>query len=382
MTILTENNLIQNVGKAMRKECTDIDQINDFLQYCQQLIFYENTNIAGTVPDTVINDTKYFVGKLKKDYSIENIIFESPNEDTVKANKIIKRVSNEICVKIDNINKTYKNKKESDIRVYLPKFSPEIEELVNETTEAIKNRKSNVFDKYLSVSSFKNDSCFFKIMKADENIIDNMFKIVKKNGWNKTITLGLIAEMRFMTNRAFALEDKQSFLPSRKRSKIINVNKLIYEKIDSKILEMGTQFFIKMPSLKDYLIERSNGDPKDILEYTCELRKEFKPFRSYINKNKKINQMELDYIINEIIDKCFSGYKKKPLEIILENLVTVIVVNTEIAPIPIPILNLMKIKKEMKINKCVQVFGEVIDDMENRGHSDYEKLLIKNCMKN
>jgi hypothetical protein len=54
MVILTENNAFQNIGKCLHKECTSETQIDDFLQFCIEFIFYDRTHIVGTVPPSII----------------------------------------------------------------------------------------------------------------------------------------------------------------------------------------------------------------------------------------------------------------------------------------------------------------------------------------
>jgi len=59
LVILTENNAFQSVGKALEKKCTERFQIEDFLQYCVQLIFFDKTYLPRTVPQNVVEDSKY-----------------------------------------------------------------------------------------------------------------------------------------------------------------------------------------------------------------------------------------------------------------------------------------------------------------------------------
>jgi len=344
-----------------------------------QLIFYENTSIIGTVNRSVLDDSMNLANNLNNVYSINNINYELINDDSGKAISIIKSVSDDIYLRLNNFKDEYKNKKESDVRIYLPAFSTKIEELITETTEAIKERNDKIFDKYLPYSSFSYDSCFFKIMKANPLIIDELFKIVDEVGWNKAMTLGLLAEIRLMTNRALAYENSQAYLPSTKRSRLINISKLIFEKVESELSEKSKQFKVEIPSIVEHLVEKGKGNPNDIIKITCDLREKFLPFREYIDNNETINNRELDNIIRDIIDKYFNGYKKGRLKIFLDNILTFIKIDP--VPIPLPVPNIIKMDKEFKINKCVQVFAKVVDDMENKGSIGYKELLIKNCMK-
>ena len=41
MIILSENNAFQNIRRCLDKKCSDVFQIEDLLQFCIQIIFYE-----------------------------------------------------------------------------------------------------------------------------------------------------------------------------------------------------------------------------------------------------------------------------------------------------------------------------------------------------
>jgi hypothetical protein len=67
VNILAENNGIQNFGSSLNKQCKPghENEIEDFLQLCIQIIFYEKISISGLVPQYVWKKSVETVDLLK-----------------------------------------------------------------------------------------------------------------------------------------------------------------------------------------------------------------------------------------------------------------------------------------------------------------------------
>jgi hypothetical protein len=386
--ILTENNAIQNVGKVLRKECTDYFQIADFIQYCLQLIFYEKTYISGTVHPMVLNVTKEVLQILQNIYYINNIYFELVEDDSKKATELINTVSRALLnEKLDGFADKFKCVTQNDTRNLLGSLPSNAAEFIEKTTDALKKRNiDKLIDEYLSISSFSNDSGFIKILYARSEIIDKLFKVNDIVEWNGAMTYGLIAEVRSMTNRELAILNKQIYFPSIKRG-IDDKRKILkqedYESIIKGWGQVGIIKRYELPSIRQYLINESKGNPKDILKITCDLREIFKPVRKFINKGGKNNQAKQIHVLEEIGYRLFEkkmGQNNKPV------IYTSLTSNINLGPLGISkqIENPKEISRERNLSICVEAFTEVIDKMinTNSDSSDYEKELVENCMKN
>jgi len=389
--ILIENTAFQNVGKALLKECSNNFeiakfQIADFIQYCIQLIFYEKTYISGTVPKKVLNDSKNIIDLLQNTYSINNISFKLVEDDSEDTEKLIDAVSIVLLdKKLDNFADKYKNVTQSDARHLLSSLPPDAVEKITKTTEAIKNKNiEKVFDEYLQSSCFSNDSCFFRIINAKNEIIDKLYNINNIAEWNIAMTYGLIAEIRAITNRELAILSKQIYFPSVVRGVEDKKNILNPEDFESIIKEWGNVGILEryeMPSIKQYLIEMSKGNPKEIIKIAYELREVFKPIREFLYIEGQNNKAKQIHILEEIGNKLFAKKKGIYNESVIYTSFTG---SLNLGPIGFSkqIINSLAMDREKKINICVEAFTEVIDKMLSLNGSDYEKELIKNCMKN
>jgi hypothetical protein len=198
------------------------------------------------------------------------------------------------------------------------------------------------------------------------------------------MTMDLLTEIRLISNRELANMKNKIYLPSIKRGRIDKLNRLILETGVESIIEKTSELSkLKMPSVKDYLIEKSKGKPKDLLKISCELRERFTPIRGYINDMGKggiTNSLAtLNEIAKEVYNKISNGlpYESK---IIFENIYTY---NAGIGPVSgsIPIPDTQAINRMKKLNICVQAFTEIIDDMIKIQHDGFLATLVKNCMK-
>lgn len=384
MVILTENNAFQNIAKNLQAQCTDCDQIDDFLQYCIELIFYEETYIVGTVPPCVIRDSQNVIDLLKDKYSINNVKFEVVGDNTKKADVLINKVSDVLCQKLSYFFDKFRNITENEALIYLPRLAPESVQLIKNTTQAINEKNIKILhEEYLAISTFSSDSCVFKIMNANEQIIKKIFEFGDVHKWNETMTMNLLTEIRFISNRELANMNNQIYLPSIKRGRIDKLNTLIFEpRVESIIKEAGNLSKLEIPSIKDYLIEKGKGKPEELLKISCELRERFTPIRNYIRDMGKGGITDSLATLNEIAkgfcNKIENGlpYEQK---IIFENTYTY---SVGIGPVSgsITIPDRQTLDRMQKSNICVQAFTEIIDDMIKIQHDGFSETLVKNCM--
>lgn len=385
MVILTENNAFQNVGKCLQKRCNDITQIEDFLQYCIELIFFDRTRIVGTVPPNVINDSKEIVGMLRDFYSIDNIEFENVKDNDKKAHDLIHSVAQVLYIQIDAFFENFKSLTKNAVLEYLPTLAKDSIELVVDTTRAINEKNLNkLSDEYLKLSTFSRDSCYFKIINDDPRIIKRIFEFNDRFTWNEAMSLNLLTEIRFLTNRSLAKMNKQVFLPSIKRSRMDAKNKLIPKSIDSIIKEYGNLIGqIEMPSLKDYIIEKGLGKPKEMMKIAFELRNNFRPIRDYIRDIGKSNVTNSISVLNEIKNSILNKINNGPpydSKIVLENARTDTI---GVGPftVSVPVIDTKTIERIRKLSVCVEAFTEVLEDMLEYQNYGFSQELKINCMK-
>jgi hypothetical protein len=385
MTILTENNAFQNISKCLQKRCSDYSQIEDFLQYCIELIFYDKTCIAGIVPPNVTRDSRNIAEFLESAYSIDNIAFENVEDNSDKADKLIGKVTKALYAGLDSFFDKFKRLTANEALNFLPRLSKDSMELVASATKAI-NRKDLkiVSDEYVKMSAFAWDSCYFKIIHGDERIIDKIFEFDDTVGWNETMTLNLLTEIRFLTNRSLSNMNNQIFLPSIKRGRIDNLHRLAPQRIESIIKEAGALIgCLEMPSVIDYLTERGSGNPADMIKIARELRETFTPVRNYIHDMGKDSPTNTIASLNEIANKLFEKIRKgMPYnsKMIFENVHTQ-TVGAGFFTVSGPVSDSQTIERLKKIDVCVEAFTEVVDSMIKEHNYGYNTMLINNCMK-
>jgi len=375
MTILTENNAFQNIGKCFNAECESKIQVYDFLQFCIEFIFYDKTHIVGTVPPNVIHDTSEVIDKIKNKYHIDIFDFHYIKDDSEEAKTLIDSIADQVLFNIDDFFYTSKHFPDKEMMLNFPVLGDKSKELIEAATIAIKNNKKYYTDEYFKLSSFKRDSCYFKILNANKcEIIDKIFEFDSRNGWNNIMTLSLLTKIRFLTNRTMAKINHKIFMPSVKRGKNDFLYGLVTNDLKSNVYENPIGF-IKMPSVKKYIIEKGKGNPYNIMETAVELREKLNPIREYIDKNK-INLFEdkntLENIEKTLFEKINKKYKKANKKV-AGNIITI---DYEQVNKNDPDLLL----KYNKLEKCVQAFTEITTNNES-DISEYEKDLIKNCMK-
>jgi AraC-like DNA-binding protein len=390
MVILTENNAFQNIGKCLQKKCKNTEQIEDFLQYCIEFLFYDKTYIVGIVPTDVIKDTRDVIDLLKNEYSLGMIKFEYIKDNSKKAHEFIQNVSKTLYKHIDIFFDNHKEMTENEALSFLPNLSEKTIKLVKNATRAIKDKNINILSgEYAELSKFSTDSSHYRILNNDNRIYDKIFNFVNEKGWNDTMTLNLLSEIRLLSNRELARMNDQVFSPSIKRGRIDYFNRLkrgqidtIQERIDSTIKKTGNLLgAVKMPSIKEYIIEKGHGDPKEILKITCELRNKFSNIRKYIRNYGKSGEINSISVLNEIANELFRKIENGPpykSKIVFENIHTYATgVGSYTATVPIK--DRKTINRINELGVCVEVFTEVTQNIKNQSYYGCEKELIKNC---
>ena len=411
LAILTENNSFQSVGKALEKKCTEHFQIEDFLQYCVQLLFFEKTYLPRTVSQNVIDDSTYVAEHILKDkYYISNIAFDDVIEDNCqKSNELISAVSDTLKTDLasdisrNKLIAEFKNSKRDDM-VALPK---DVTEILKDTIEALNKKDRKRLEKYLPFSNYENDSCFFKILNADNGkVIDELFKISNEHEWNGAMAFGLIKKIRYLTNRNLAEMNDQIFLSSINRSRE-DAKRIIQLNNNSKTYSSRKRFNLSIPGIIHELVRKSNGDPEKILRLTYDLREKCKPAREFLSKKIEgdSDKNQLAEILREIEIKYLNQKRKIPIKGVLKTAITagsiVLAVDNigkifqdgiftldEIkyfTPALAAILASAELVKEIdvkrKLSICYQAFFTEINDNNTIWDTSYGKELEKNCMK-
>jgi hypothetical protein len=382
MDILIENNAFHNISACLNKKCNDVSQIEDFIQLCIQIIFYEHISVSGLVPGNVYEKSLEIIEVLKSEYHIDNINFQKISENNEE--KLVHEVSNQYYAVLHERLGEYNTSKD-DALILLPKLSKEFVEKVDIVSEAIKTNSYGAVEKLYRQSSFSNDSSIVKIILHEKNIFDELVIYSQYYGWNEVKSYQLISDLRIITNKILSQENGKIYSPGVKRGraeqKIIRIFSSRIEMILKKAnYEALYPQSIEMPSIKDYLIEKGNSNPGEILKITCDLRKRFHPIRQYIQKMGKNNFYDsvgaLNGIAAKLLEKMRTGNVSKPRKI-LENTATL-----GFGPVSsqVPIPDMPGIIKGHKVNVCVQAFTEIMQDMLHYNSGYSEKKLIGNCL--
>ena len=384
MEILTENGAFQNFGLCITKKCTDLDQIDDFLQLCTQLIFYEKINLSGLVPDYVRKGSEEVIAILNRNNNFFDIAFQNIEDNDTS--ELIHTVASKYYDKISYYLEGYVINI-SNPEGLLPKLNNELFEKVKKITEEIRNGSiDNLLNGDLyHQSTFSTDSALVKIISCNENIFHKLFDFSKKYDWTDTTTLQLISDLRILTNKIFAEKNGKLYSPAVRRGR---KEKQILERIFLSKIEQLTRDatnaitypdYIQMPSIKDYLTKKGNGNPDDIVKEVSLLREEFKHVRKYIQemgKNSLYDSLQaLNEISTKVIEEAKIGRPSRHKKVI-ENIQDI-----NLGPISVSIPDIPEMNRKKKLGHCVLAFTETIDDMiKNNDEYPYKKLK-KNCMK-
>jgi hypothetical protein len=77
MDILAENNALHNLGLCMNKRCKDTEQVDDFIQLCIQMIFYNKISLSELVPDYVLGISSGIINFLTDKIQGVNIDYQN-----------------------------------------------------------------------------------------------------------------------------------------------------------------------------------------------------------------------------------------------------------------------------------------------------------------
>lgn len=323
MDILTENNAFQNVGMCITKKCNDdfINQTDDFLQFCIQMLFYEKISVSGLVPDYVSGNSREIIDILSNDYDLRNISFEN---NIGNLDKFIIDVIEYFCKYFDSTFIEYKSLQSAN--GLLPKLNDSLNALVKRATDAIKTGSSHIIhsEGLYNRSTFSIDSAITKIVfyNGDEIIFKKMVEFSKNNNniWNEIMTFQLISDIRVITNKLLAGNNNKIYSPTAKRGRKI---KQILENIDNIMDEPNVNIwypnYIELSSIREYLIKEGNGSPLDILKITSELREKFLPVRSYLQDVKEMKRSGSQYELNEICIKLCDELKTERTKVIIHS---------------------------------------------------------------
>jgi len=382
MVILAENSAFQNLGLCIEKKCKDTDQIDDFLQLCIQMIFYDKISLSGLVPVYIAQRSKEIIDTLKREDTFFDIDFQNiSNKDS---DELIKEVGDVYYRKMDDNLEEYKTIIKN-AKGLLPKLNNETLEKIKKVTEAIKNGSIDTInngDLYRQ-STFSTDSSLVKIVSYKEDMFKELYKFSKDYDWNEAMSLQLISDLRVLTNKLLATKNRKPYSPAvrrgRKEKQLIEKSFLSrIEKITKDVAIELCGPTIEMPSLKDYLVISGKGKPNDILKIASDLRIRFSPVRDYIKdmgKNKVSDSLQtLNEISKRVIEEAKAG---KPLSCkkVIENIKDI-----NLGPIALSYPVFPEINRETKLEHCVLAFTETIEDMIWNKEGNFYKELIKNCM--
>jgi len=397
MNLLIENTSFHNFADCINKFCKDENnaqvQYEDFLQLCIQIIFYEEINLSGLVPEFIKNQSLRFIDFLKNNYSINCIKFLKSSKNI---DDIIKNVSYEYNFKLDTKLDKFKSITEAEtaeIEKQLPKLDDDLRNRMSIYVEAInKNSYDMVINEYSKQTILGSDNYLDKIFIEKKEIFDKLTILSEKYGWNILKHYKLISDIRLETNKILSKENHKIYSPSVMRSR--DEKRAIereHESFLSKIyfyLEKGhieIQYTkkIQLPSLKDYLINNGYGEPAYILRKAVELREVFSPIREYIKKEMKksigINSEQALNIIGEkICNDIKFGRSSDPIPVI-ENSPEI---NLKVISFKPPIRSPKAFLERNRINRCILGFTEIIGKLRDIEMNHLEKKLISNCIRN
>ena len=390
MDILSENTAFHNIQKCLTKKCNTVHQAEDFLQFCIQIIFYEQINIAGLIPPYFIQKSKSIIEQLSFDFGIDVFTMDKKIRNE---NKLINNVSNILSLYIDDIFNNFKKFDKNSVMNLFPSLDQSSLELANLITTSI-NKKDYKFlsvDALQSSNLYSNDSGFLLIINRGDGVLNRIIKFATDNTWENWMTLYLHSKIKCLLNRNLAKLNNKIFSPSVIRSKEEFNNETIIENIDLILKNSITliksydnkQYIgkLKIPSLLHYIIEESQGDVSEILKRTVEFRNKFSCVREYICEYGK-NSLSLSFgVVNEIANKVSDTLKNGPAypsKYIFENVYShTIGIGPITASMPIP--DKKTINRLKKLDICVTAFTETIDYMATSNYNYYTKKFLNNC---
>ncbi|WP_455496645.1 hypothetical protein [Coprobacter sp.] len=388
MNLLIEHNAFQCIGKCLDGKAQNNDDIDDFLQICIQQIFCDQLQLSNFVPDYVKNNSTQIIDKVSS-YGFDNISVLN-DRTTYLYDEVCNKVSEEL---LNIINWTLDSSKTAQNPLqYLPHLSNDILAVVTNITNAIKENNINLLKGELLDISLKDklDGAFVDIITRNEELLFHIMKFQKQNGWNENLTLKLISDSRVLQNSITAQSKHLLYSASIKRAKEeAFINQRIYQAI-SQIIEKSNELqinqgpAIKLPSMREYLINKSKGNPQRLLDETIRLRELFNPVREYINNNGnklsfntgQYDEIAMESLIEISNDLYASACKKN------STTSSTVVIETDNI-FTAPITDLSKVKDAVlsrTIKPQLRCFTEMSRLMRNSERQNkYEDIFRYNC---
>jgi len=401
MNILIDNTGLQNFGACFSKKCRDENAVDDFLQMCIQMVFYDKLSTSILVPQHINNVSEEIISMVD---AYDSSIFDAKNrnEQVLELDGILNDIAKYYNTEIDYVLERCKTIHTINNRSSIPEGNSEMLKLIDLTTKAIQTGNTNLIEQLRQeTAEKKNDSYFFDIatrnINADGSIMDKIMSFSKKNRtWNNAMALEVISSLRIVSNQVLSDLFSSPYSPAVIRAKAIQQQREILFLTMEKIFNLMNKIEflpgeIKLPSFENYLLIKGRGNPESILKESIRLRNDFSPVREYINKvDEKLNKV--DYIkrlkeLNEIaMDICneLKFPKESVIKKTLENVHSLPVWNVHV---PVPNEKLFtSVKRALSIDlkKCKNAFSEISNDMiaiSNRSSDYYRKILISNCVR-
>ena len=354
MEILVENNAFHNIQNCLEGNCTDLDilkkdrhhQIEDLLQLCIQIIFYDTIHIAGNVPTDTWKASEKLRDLLQTKHKIHNVRTKSVLEGAKgkeNAEKLIRDASDAIKANITNVvedcfdSEPKRNNPEKLLNFFPSLAGGDKESVISRVTQGIAVQDAGMFDRYFK--SWEEDiSNYGGIIGVLSLTLDEIFRTITDSSsfdfgkWDRGKMLRLMVRIRTELNKALLSKDlaggscelSQSVLRTRdaKGEDARDIKHLIGRYVDihgeyvldemEKILRENVErrtekttvshlpnifaFDVPMPSLAQYLIKNSGGNVEKMLSLTGSLHKEFLVVR------KKIRQANKSLVLRDPID--------------------------------------------------------------------------------
>ena len=275
---------------------------------------------------------------------------------------------------------------------YLPHLSDNILSVVTTITNAIKDNNIDLLTGELLEISLndKMDGAFVDIITRNKTLLQKILEFQKENEWNENLTLKLISDSRVLQNSITAQNKHLLYSASIKRAREeAFINQKIYKAINQ-VIEKSNKLYInqgpaiKLPSICEYLVYKSKGNPQRLLDETMLLRELFKPVREYIKNNSQklsFSTGQCDEIAMESLIEISNDLYASNCQHNTSCTSTIVIETDNI--FTAPITDLSKVRDAV-LNKTIKpqlrCFTEISRLMRNsKQQSRYEEIFRYNC---
>ena len=388
MDLLIEHNAFQCIDKCLNGKARNNDDIDDFLQICIQQIFCDRLQLSNFVPDYVKDNSIHIIDKIAR-YGFDNISVLNDNSSRFY-NNVCNEVSKDL---LNNISWTLESCKMTQNPLqYLPHLSDNILSVVTTITNAIKDNNIDLLTGELLEISLndKMDGAFVDIITRNKTLLQKILEFQKENEWNENLTLKLISDSRVLQNSITAQNKHLLYSASIKRAREeAFINQKIYKAINQVIeksnkLHINQGPAIKLPSICEYLVYKSKGNPQRLLDETMLLRELFTPVREYIKNNSQklsFSTGQCDEIAMESLIEISNDLYASNCQHNTSCTSTIVIETDNI--FTAPITDLSKVRDAV-LNKTIKpqlrCFTEISRLMRNsKQQSRYEEIFRYNC---